>query len=407
MITFKCDCGKMLRVKEEVAGKRVRCPACKAVVQVPVPQAKAAPAAPAPAPEPSGGLELKLMTDSPPEPAPKAAAAPKPEAEGADFGLQEHKPEQGEHEVKGEGKHCPACHMLLPAASVICTTCGHDYRTGKVFEQPKTVMERIPWKTISKVAVQLAMLAIVAAMGWWAYTKVRATRNAEPEPEEGKPPAASPGKEPAVRGTRRQLDKRAYYIKHKPALRVVYSAEDIGPTPPGELQIRFADGAQSVANARSALLSRISAEARDKMRIVGHTVIKPRGSKPLGASEELKLLVELKLGWVYQQSGGKLVPTQPYVAFGAARILRKKDGREVAVWKSQGTYKAKRPGAAAAESDAQAVAKLQDADVPESPAKLADLAGSLARSTISAVFNVVPPPNFLAKLLAENREVKN
>jgi len=410
MITFKCDCGKMLRVKEEVAGKRVRCPACKAVVQVPAPQAKAAPAAPAPAQEPSGGLELKLMGDSPPEPKPKAPAAAAPAGEGPGLGLQDDEPEQDQQQAEGGTKRCPACHVELPTAAVICTTCGHDFRTGKTFVQPKSALEKIPWKTVAKVAVQLAMLAVVAAMGWWAYQKVTSTKETTSEeepPQEGKGAAASPGKRPPVRGTKRQLDKRAYYIKHKPALRVVYRAENVGPVPPGELELAFADGAQSVAKARSALLARLSAEARDKMRIVGHTVIKPRGSKPLGTSEELKLLLELKLGWAYQRSGDKLVPTHPYVAFCVARINRKKDGREVTVWKSKGTHKAERPGAPATEGDAQAIARLQAADVPENPAKLADLTSNLARSTINTVFSVVPPPNFLAKLLAENREVKN
>ncbi|MFQ3592276.1 MAG: hypothetical protein SNJ82_03685 [Gemmataceae bacterium] len=34
-ISFVCDCGKPLRVKEELAGKKVRCPACKEVARVP------------------------------------------------------------------------------------------------------------------------------------------------------------------------------------------------------------------------------------------------------------------------------------------------------------------------------------------------------------------------------------
>jgi hypothetical protein len=34
-ITFACSCGKQLRVKDELAGKKVRCPGCQQVVQVP------------------------------------------------------------------------------------------------------------------------------------------------------------------------------------------------------------------------------------------------------------------------------------------------------------------------------------------------------------------------------------
>jgi hypothetical protein len=34
-ITFSCECGKTLRVKDELAGKRVRCPNCQEILAVP------------------------------------------------------------------------------------------------------------------------------------------------------------------------------------------------------------------------------------------------------------------------------------------------------------------------------------------------------------------------------------
>src|SRR5262249_38318977 len=36
-IRIPCDCGKKILVKEELAGKKVRCPGCKAVLVVPTP----------------------------------------------------------------------------------------------------------------------------------------------------------------------------------------------------------------------------------------------------------------------------------------------------------------------------------------------------------------------------------
>jgi len=39
-ITFDCPCGRVLRVSDEHAGRRVKCPACGAVVLVPKPQPK-------------------------------------------------------------------------------------------------------------------------------------------------------------------------------------------------------------------------------------------------------------------------------------------------------------------------------------------------------------------------------
>lgn len=37
-IAFNCTCGKTLRVPDESAGRRAKCPACGAVVQVPAPE---------------------------------------------------------------------------------------------------------------------------------------------------------------------------------------------------------------------------------------------------------------------------------------------------------------------------------------------------------------------------------
>src|SRR5262249_25222568 len=36
-ISLSCSCGRAMRVKEDCAGKRVRCPACKAILVVPAP----------------------------------------------------------------------------------------------------------------------------------------------------------------------------------------------------------------------------------------------------------------------------------------------------------------------------------------------------------------------------------
>jgi len=37
-ITFNCTCGKTLRVPDENAGRRAKCPACNAIVNVPKPE---------------------------------------------------------------------------------------------------------------------------------------------------------------------------------------------------------------------------------------------------------------------------------------------------------------------------------------------------------------------------------
>jgi hypothetical protein len=57
-ITFNCTCGKTLRVPDETAGRRAKCPACNAVVNVPKPEPEPEfeVVEEAPAAKPSGNL---------------------------------------------------------------------------------------------------------------------------------------------------------------------------------------------------------------------------------------------------------------------------------------------------------------------------------------------------------------
>jgi hypothetical protein len=70
-ITLNCACGKVLRVPDSAAGKRAKCPACAAVLDVPAP----------PAPEPV----FEIVEPAPlPEAVPPPVYAPKPPAVHAD-----------------------------------------------------------------------------------------------------------------------------------------------------------------------------------------------------------------------------------------------------------------------------------------------------------------------------------
>jgi hypothetical protein len=66
-----CECGKPFRVKEELAGKRVKCPGCGKALLVPVPATGAAKAPPPPT-TPGGAAKA----DRPKKTKPAAAAAP-------------------------------------------------------------------------------------------------------------------------------------------------------------------------------------------------------------------------------------------------------------------------------------------------------------------------------------------
>lgn len=69
-ITFACPCGKQLKVGDEHAGKRAKCPACAAVLEVPTVE----PSFPAPPPAPAANEDdaYKMLDDGPAAPAPAA-----------------------------------------------------------------------------------------------------------------------------------------------------------------------------------------------------------------------------------------------------------------------------------------------------------------------------------------------
>ena len=41
-LTVTCDCGRTLRLKEELAGRKVRCPSCAGALTVPEPESEEA-----------------------------------------------------------------------------------------------------------------------------------------------------------------------------------------------------------------------------------------------------------------------------------------------------------------------------------------------------------------------------
>lgn len=80
-VVVACSCGKRLKAKPELAGKKVKCPGCGGVLVVPAPKV---PVATAPTP---------------------AAGAPLPD------------------------KECPTCLATVPGAAVLCVCCGFNFRS--------------------------------------------------------------------------------------------------------------------------------------------------------------------------------------------------------------------------------------------------------------------------------------
>lgn len=98
MIKFRCrTCQKKIGVKDEYAGRAIKCPGCE--TRIDIPKAAAAPAAePTPRPDLAGLAALEAA-------APNAARA-----------------------VESPGRTCPSCDASLSETAVLCINCGHSFQ---------------------------------------------------------------------------------------------------------------------------------------------------------------------------------------------------------------------------------------------------------------------------------------
>lgn len=110
-IQIKCACGKPLAVKDEFAGKTVKCPGCGQGV---------------PVPSGAGPAQAQAYQVAP-------AAQPVQQAATATGGLDDLFDEEGfEHNVTAV---CPSCRAVMGEHDVLCTKCGYNTMTGQVVQR--------------------------------------------------------------------------------------------------------------------------------------------------------------------------------------------------------------------------------------------------------------------------------
>ncbi len=104
-ITFSCTaCQASLRLRDEHSGKKIRCPKCKEVIQVP----------------PSLGADAIIETESVPDFEQQIAAAPQ-------VGQQLVAPPQWPaHQAPVATRPCPECGQQIPIQARDCPACGAD-----------------------------------------------------------------------------------------------------------------------------------------------------------------------------------------------------------------------------------------------------------------------------------------
>jgi hypothetical protein len=99
-IAAECkSCHKRFKANDKLAGKKVKCPQCGGVIQIPTP----------PPPKEEEG-DLYALAEQPGAPAP-GRSKPEPQPESA--------------------RNCPSCGAGLVENAVLCVVCGHDLRSGR------------------------------------------------------------------------------------------------------------------------------------------------------------------------------------------------------------------------------------------------------------------------------------
>ncbi len=179
------QCGGQLRVSDDLIGRKVRCPACKTVLDAVAPSAPA----PEPAPiekvrvEPWQQLDLEL-SEPPAEQKGSGGRAPVGPVE-VDPGPQEppRRPARSRDDEEDDLKPCPRCRKLVHGDSRRCYACGArlNGQPRNEFELPGVPVRRdcephrgttiLVLGVMSLVAMWLGCLApvglILGAIGWW------------------------------------------------------------------------------------------------------------------------------------------------------------------------------------------------------------------------------------------------
>ncbi|MEP0845302.1 MAG: rhomboid family intramembrane serine protease [Phycisphaerae bacterium] len=128
-----CSCGTKLAVPASAAGRRVRCPKCRAILTVPAAK-----------PQPIAGEEPELDSDlfaglregqAVARPAGEIAAAPRPARTDAAalYGIAPEidAPRERPAAPTGPPVVCPACQTAYPPGTRVCTRCGVNIKTGR------------------------------------------------------------------------------------------------------------------------------------------------------------------------------------------------------------------------------------------------------------------------------------
>ncbi len=117
-IPVKCSCGKAVNVRDELAGKAIKCPGCGNPVKV------------------GSTVAVANASAGKPAAAGRTAQQAAPAAAAKSAGLDDLFTEEGFD--RHVAQVCPACRKEMKAGAILCTNCGYNKQTGERFEAHKT-----------------------------------------------------------------------------------------------------------------------------------------------------------------------------------------------------------------------------------------------------------------------------
>jgi hypothetical protein len=132
-IKVTCQCGKSFAVKDELAGKAVKCPNCQQPLRIPA-AAPTAPSAAAAAAQATATASANAPRQRNPALGGDGAAAAASSADSLfdEIGLKAH--------VAGT-RPCPGCAEPLPPDAVVCLKCGYNTKLGRRMQTTKVGMD--------------------------------------------------------------------------------------------------------------------------------------------------------------------------------------------------------------------------------------------------------------------------
>ncbi|MHB8901499.1 MAG: zinc ribbon domain-containing protein [Thermoguttaceae bacterium] len=146
-IAVQCGgCHKRLSAEEKLAGRKVKCPQCGAVLVIPKPQ-----------PEPAGAAPITSLLDEYDVSPAAAGTIGKPAAgAGATGG--------GEPDMRPK---CPSCGKFLDVGAVLCVDCGYNLLTRKRREElgsKESERRGFPWLQVSAIGGMCAFAVLVGVV---------------------------------------------------------------------------------------------------------------------------------------------------------------------------------------------------------------------------------------------------